>query len=788
MIVGDAPSLTDSRVGEFLQGKTGSILKDELRIAGFNTTPYYTGIVKCSAPDGVKPEPADIKLCGRYIQDEIQANKPKFILTLGAAATKSLAKEAKITTVVGKIIERDGITYMPCFSPAYVLRDPGKLKEFKRTLRRFYELTQGRQTVEAELLVKVVDRSTLDEFKVAFEAEAEFAYDLETSGLDHYNPESFINCVGTYLPRCNVAWIIPIRKGSTLPKEAQDELIKWMASKRKRAIGHNVKFDSLWIRRKVGVYFESYFDTMLAHYMLDENSPHGLKELSRFYLDAPDYDLTLDEKLGRGVTNEKFFRYCALDCFYTYQLYRLFSKELMKDLETRNLFFELMMPMSRLYERIELVGHHVNLELMKTTQLELETSMASELKELNGLLGREINWNSTQQVGKALYGDLGLKPSVFTDKGAASTGEAALAELDHPIVKALTDYRGHQKFLSTYIEGWKEFMVGSSLFLSTKLHGTVTGRFSSRLHQVPRDGSIRNLIEAPEGWTFVQADLSQAELRIAAIVSQDPELTRCYKEGIDVHWRTAMENLRLQGTGKSIEMARDTVIKNGNSSKLTTSQVIDEMIKMGHDKAISIHKEWKEFRKQAKGINFGFLYSMGAKKFTEYAKVKYDWDLSIREADDIRNNFFSMYQMLPQWHARMKDLVKIDGFVRSIMGRKRRLPGIWSPEREVKAESERQAINSPVQGAIGDFKAMGMLSLGSNLPEEEVQILGEVHDSVLMWVRNDVLEETLPKIKYHMENPPLIKQLGVELPVPLIVDLEIGTWGKGKTWKGEAHA
>ena len=792
MIVGDAPSLTDSRVGEYLQGKTGSLLRAELQKAGFSDTPYYTGVVKCTPPDGVKPEAAEMKACAYHLQREIEANKPLFILTLGASATKAVAKEAKITTSVGKVIERDGITYMPCFSPAYVLRDPGKSREFQKTIKRFYDLTHGKNSEEGfELRVRIIDRSNLDEFMEAFSREVDFAYDLETSGLDHYRDDSFINCVGTYLPRDETAWILPIRKAPTLPQSAQDQLIKWMADQKKLAVGHNVKFDSLWIRKKVGTHFHSHFDTMLAHYMLDENSPHGLKELARYYLNAPDYDLTTQEKRGIGVTAEKIFKYCGLDCYYTYRLYKLFSRELFKDLETRNLFNRLMMPMSRLYERIEVSGHHVNLDRMKKTRAEMSALMESELRQLNRMIGREVNWNSPAQVGQALYNDLGLTPTIKTAKGANSTGEAALADLDHPVVKLLTDYRGHQKFISTYIDGWEEYMVGDKLFLSTKLHGTVTGRFSSRLHQVPRDGSIRNLIEAPQGYTFVQADLSQAELRVIAIVSQDPELIRCYKEGIDVHWKTTMGILRLGGSQEDLAAAYETVSKYMVNPPNVMADVLDELEKMGPEEAAKINKLWKEKRKQSKGVNFGYVYGMGAFKFCEYAKLRYDWILSPRKSGEVRDGFFCTYLGLTPWHDRMRSLVKIDGEVRSLSGRKRRLPGIWSPDREVVAEAERQAINSPIQGFIGDFKAMGMLEIDDKTDHEEVIIKGEVHDSVLMWVKTDTLDRNLPLIKHCMENPSLISEFGIQLPVPLLVDLEVGTWGAGKPWhptKEEKHA
>lgn len=792
MIIGDAPSASNIHQGEYLSGGPGKVLKAELEKVG--VTEYYsTGIVKCQPPDGRKVEPAECKACSGYIRDEIKEQKPKYVLVVGATATKAITRSASLGSVVGKFIEKDGITYVPCYSPAYVLRDPSKEPEFKRVLKRFGDLCKGKADKEwVEPRIRIVDRSNLQEFMDFYQDEREFVCDLETTGLDWYNPDSRINCAGFYLPKSNSCWVLPLNKSPTLPHEAQSKLLHWMSDLKIPVVNQNWKFDSLWLWAKFRVSFYNTDDTMLLHYNLDENALHGLKENSRLYLDAPDYDLTTSEKKG-NVESSKLFTYCGRDCYRTYLLVKLFRRMLMQDAETRNIYQHLTMPASRMYEVIEREGHHVNLERRAKAKVELEALLESTEKQLNKMAGSVVNWNSPKQVSAVLYGTLGLTPSVFTDKGAPSTGEEAMANLEgHPIVELLTNYRSHQKMLSTYIDGWSEFMVGSELFLGTKLHGTVTGRFSSRLHQVPRDGTIRNLIEAPDGWTFVQADLSQAELRVAAILSRDPELIRCYAEGIDVHWSTAMSNLRLQGTGRMAELARATIGLSGGDSTVRFDKIIDQLMEMGHEKAISIKKEWKEIRKQAKATNFGFLYSMGAKKFVEYAKVKYQWDVTLREAEDIKQSFFASYSSLPMWHDRQKSLVKMDGLVRSLSGRKRRLPGIWSPDRMLAAECERQAINSPVQGFIGDIKVMGMLDIFHKLqmPSNgaKLKIRGEVHDSILMVVKNEHLEEMLPKIKQCMEHPSWLDKFGIELPVPIIADLEIGTWGAGKTWTGENNA
>lgn len=793
MIIGDAPSMINARNEEYLSGGPGKLLAQELEKLGI-TDYYYTGVVKCVLPDKGKAGPTHLRACMGYLQEEIKAQNPTHILVLGATAVKAVCKESSLTACVGKIIERDGITYLPCYSPAYVLRDPSKEPEFLRTLRKFRDLIQGKKAISATIPIRIIDRSNLSEFRSQFKEEKSITMDLETSGLDHYNPDSYINCIGMWFPKAETAWVLPVKKAPTLPANWPTELVQWMSKQNVPVINQNYKFDSLWIWSKMQAQFYNSDDTMLAHYNLDENSPHGLKENARSHLGAPDYDLTASEKKG-NTEARKLFTYCAWDVYYTYQLHRLFQRELMKDSETRTIYQHLTMPVSRMYEVIEREGHFINLDRMEKTRAKLFHQMNEYEAELNKMLGREINWNSPRQVGQALYGDLKLVPRVFTDTKAPSTAEAALAELEHPVVDLLQNYRGVQKQLSTYIDGWEKFMVGSYLFLGTKIHGTVTGRFSSRMHTVPRDGTIRNLVEAPEGWTFVQADLSQAELRVVAEVSGDPELIRCYQEGIDVHWRTTISILRMGANPNDLKIARCTVQTICERDSLpmpdTIGEILDFMEKVGHDACIEVNKYWKEKRKQSKGVNFGYVYGMGAAKFCEYAKVKYDWDVSLSESESIRIGFFGTYVGLTPWHERQRNLVAIDGYVRSLSGRKRRLPGIWSPDKGVRAEAERQAINSPIQGFIGDLKVMGMLDIFEQIQVptrgEKLRIKGEVHDSVLMWVKTEHLDEILPQIKHCMEHPTWLDRFGIKLKVPIVADLEVGTWGAGKTWKGEKY-
>lgn len=204
---------------------------------------------------------------------------------------------------------------------------------------------------------------------------------------------------------------------------------------------------------------------------------------------------------------------------------------------------------------------------------------------------------------------------------------------------------------------------------------------------------------------------------------------------------------------------------------------------IGPSTAQELWEGWKEARKVSKSTGFGYAYGMGAPGFIDYAKTKYGFEPTLEESTILRNTFFNTYASLPRWHERQKELAKADGFVRSMSGRKRRLPGIYSSDRAVRSECERQAINSPIQGFIGDLKAMVMVELRQSFSPEQVRIKGEQHDSVLGWVKNEHVQAVLPTMKKIAENSRIARECGLEFPIPLTVDIELGPWGKGTKWK-----
>lgn len=746
MVVGEMPSQVAN-----MGGRGGKMLLELLKEAGVEPRKcYFTNVVKCPTHDGSAPSTASLKACKQYLDLEIAQVKPEFILTLGATALKSLSKKSKITELHGQAFDYHGIKVVPSFSPNVALRDPARLPGLRKDLVKFGFITRGDESTTEDMHWEVIrTMEQWNQFIDEFERSEVVAVDIETTGLDCEVPEGEINSIQFSLDSTDKNWALPLmvrdspwRGKPELRQQFMDTILD--LSDGKIIVGQNFKFDNRWVKKKYGRKFHLRFDTMLAHHILDENSPHGLKELASEFCNAPSYDVDLKTKLGLGDL-EPFYKYGCFDTFYTRQLYYIFKKRLIADKTQSRLFYKLVMPAARMLEDVEASGHFINTKRLTQVRDQLNKQRTYLLEEMQRLAGEEVNWNSPAQVGKLFYDKLGLPILEKTAGGSPSTGESVLLRLqhEHELPKLLMEFRGVDKNLSTYVDGWSSLMHKNHLFISTKIHGTVTGRWASRLHQVPRNTMIRSLIGAPEGWSFVCADFSQIELRIAAMLADDHRMKMVFQTGGDIHSMTASAIL-----GKAID-------------QLT-----------------------KEERKMAKATNFGFLYSMSAAKFNIYARDNYGVILTDQQSKDFRNRFFETYSALPKWHERQRRIVRAFAQVTSLSGRIRHLPGINSSERGVQAEAERQAINSPVQGwGSGDLKAMAMVEIHNKIPHDQAIIKGEVHDSILLWVKTDTLERNLPIIKAAMEKPKLLEDFGISLTVPLVADIEVGDWGLGKVWK-----
>lgn len=512
---------------------------------------YYTNAIKCSCPRGTKFKVGDIKKCGSYLEQEIEDVHPQYVLLLGAQAVKATV-DVPITESNGVRIDRDGITYMPSYSPGVVYRDPGKAPFVEQAFSNFRLLLEGSLDDAPELDIRIIIserqlRRAFDHIQESgFKA---LSYDIETTGLDRFTDR--INLLG--FGNDQVQYIIPLEAPLSPLKglrKAQAVLVttavKWLNKHVRTLVAGNGKFDNLFLERRFGVKPYLGFDVVLASHILDENTPNGVKENAILECNAPHWDVDKKLKTGKYDTPEKYqeyLTYLGYDIYYEYKLYKVFKKRIRQDSALEKLYYNLYMPGIRSYEEVERQGVYIYPEQFKEVETHLRTKLEEIEKELKKLAGCTINWGSTAQLRDLLYNKLKLPVIESTDSGAPSTGESTLKQLQdkHPIVPKLLEYRAVKIQITHFVDGWIKRMHNHRLYPHFKLHGTVTGRTSCtdpNLQQVPRDPVIRNLIGAPPGWSVVEIDYSQAELRIAAIMSGDETMTRIYQTGGDIHTHT----------------------------------------------------------------------------------------------------------------------------------------------------------------------------------------------------------------------------------------------------------
>ena len=794
MVIGEAPGANEDRKGIPFIGESGRILRNELKRNNLTDNTYITNLVKCRPPNNRTPTAAEIKACRHYLDEEIAELKPGYVVTAGVPATKTLFRgKAKINQFHGEVIDNPKVPYigMPIFHPAYTLRDPSKLPGLQDDLARLARLIDGglrNDTVNWS----VVRKGNLDTFIREFEAAPRFAFDCETSGLFPFDPDGYITAIGIALD--HRTWVIPglmhpeyqqfshspFAHGKALRRLLQ--LLFFIAHRdRKQTFAQNGKFDNKWMRCLFGGSFRLTFDVMLAHHVLDENLHHDLTSLCRTYLEEPEYDIPLDEKNGKSNKPLRNYKYCGQDATYTLRLGILFEQMLRDQPNLHRLFWKLTMPGARAMEDAEMEGLVIDEAARKEIGLELLAEKITLREELNETAGYELNWDSPAQIANFLYKELGYSCKIFTKKKKPSTSEEALLSISSkPVVRKILELRSASKFFNTYIKGWEKYRIGDKYYFDYKLHGTVTGRYSSPLHPIPRDGRIRNLVTAPPGWTLVAVDIATAEMRVAAHLSRDPEMRRCFIEGIDVHWRTLIETL---GTGHGLfaKIVQNTV-DDLTGEWLPYSMALDQMLEAGPKKCIAVDNRWYEGRTRAKAVNFGFIYGMYEKKFIEQARKDYGWEPSTQEAKNSRRAYFRLYSRLEGWHKKTKRLARANGHVQCLTGRLRRLPGIHAKDRKVRAEAERQAINSGVQAMIGDYKAMILIEMHKTFSRKKVRLVGEHHDAVLAIVKNEYIDECVPKMLKIAERPKLMDTFKIKLSVPMEGEAELGPWGKGEKW------
>jgi DNA polymerase-1 len=765
MIIGEAPGAHEDQVSHKpFTGAAGDLLDKCLKEVGLHRSIFFiTNSVLCRPLNNRDPENAEIKTCWtNYGSKLLEIVQPKYVLLMGRFALQAiLGRKKGITEARGTEFVRDGITFLPTFHTSYALRFPGYKKTIVEDLTYFKRLAGITGSIPDTKPILVTSDEQLDEMVEKLMQSEVLAVDLETQGLRGLDPSKKLWCM-SLSNETGLGYVVPVEHPDyPIGSRVLPKLKPLLESKRIKIVGHNYKFDMQWLATR-GINPRIDFDTLQAGHLIDENRKHTLKSLAQGYLGVLYWGdgKYFDTEQAPPLTDEAVL-YAAKDADYDRQLYFRQREELMADRRLARVMQYITMPAVRAISRIEHAGMPVDVPRLHERIKKAEQERDGAEAELNLLIGKAINWNSPQQVGKVLFGELGLPITAITDTGQASTGRDALFDLksEHPVIDKLLEYRKWGKILSTYLLPWSRLATEEHPFLHTIYHidGTVTGRLSSgdrkqnapNLQNIPRDPFIKGCIGGVPGWFIVEADLSQIELRVAAVLAKDPALHHAFQTGIDVHKLTAS---RI--TGKEMTL-------------------ID-----------------KEERFLAKSVGFGFLYGMGAPKFQIYAKNEYGLVISLDDAKSFRDTYFQLYRALPYWHDHQRQLVRKYGYVRSPLGRIRRLPDIESQDWSVAAEAERQAINSPVQATASDMILLALSMLMGELEHEVtkefeafsgdgVVTIATVHDSLVFLIREDMLDHWIPRIKHTMEHLPLERLFGWSPTVPITVEIQkYKYWGE----------
>lgn len=407
-----------------------------------------------------------------------------------------------------------------------------------------------------------------------------------------------------------------------------------------------------------------------------------------------------------------------------------------------DIFVDIEEPLMPVLKRMKETGITLDVPYLKTLSKKLHTELTSLEKSIYAHAGQEFNINSPKQLGEILFDGLELKPknAKKTAGGQRSTKESELEKLkdEHPIIADLLRYRELQKLVSTYIDNLPDMVGEDGRIHSTLIQtGAATGRMASKdpnLQNIPartQEGrAIRKAFVAQEGCKLVAIDYSQIELRIAAILSGDPNLIDIFKRGEDVHKGVALRVFGVNG-----------------------EDVTENM------------------RRQAKVINFGILYGMGVNAL----RANLGNDTTREAAQEFLNAYFNTFTRLAEYLEETKSFARQHGYTETLFGRQRHFPGITSSVPFIRAQAERMAINAPIQGSQADIVRVAMVKIHTFIEElrlqSDVQMLLQVHDELIFEIKEEKLAAVVPTLLEIMTNVLTPQQTK---GVPILAEIKMG--------------
>ena len=601
-----------------------------------------------------------------------------------------------------------------------------QLKNIKNTKHNYHLIDTIDKT--KELVANLLKEETL-------------CFDTETTGLDPNNSE----LVGiSFSIKANEAWYIPISENYHEAQEITQVLKPLLESENILKIGQNIKFDInilSWYDINVAGPF---FDTMIAHYLLQPDMRHNMDLLSETYLKYK--PVSIEELIGKKGRNQLSMRnidvkrvteYAAEDADVTLQLKDVFEPKL-KETGTYELFEKTEMPLVPILASMEAEGIKLDVPALNKFSTQLEKGIAKIQGAIFELAEVEFNIASPKQLGEVLFEKLVIssKPKK-TKTGQYKTGEDVLSKLiyKHPIIELILEFRSLTKLKSTYVDALPNLVNPRDGRIHTSYNQAVaaTGRLSSNnpnLQNIPirteKGKEIRKaFIPRNNDFLLLAADYSQVELRIIAHISKDKAMIEAFNNGKDIHTSTAAN------------------VYNCSYDEVT-----------------------KDMRRNAKTVNFGIIYGMSAFGLSERLGIPR------REAANTINSYFEKYPGIKDYMSKTVAAAKQNGYVETIMGRRRYLKDINSANAIVRNFAERNAINAPIQGSSADMIKVAMINIFKEITGKQLKtkMILQVHDELVFDLYKDEEAEVREIVERNMVG-------AIKLDVPVIVDMNTGnTW------------
>jgi DNA polymerase-1 len=569
----------------------------------------------------------------------------------------------------------------------------------------------------------------------------EITFDTETTGIDANNCE----LVGlSFAIKPGEAWYIPVPADYAGAKAIADEFKPVLENEAINKVGQNIKYDIL-VLKWYGIEVKGpLFDTMMAHYILDPDTRHGMDILSENYLGYKPVSIT--ELIGpkgknqltmRDVDVDKVKEYAGEDADVTLQLKQVFETKL-QAVEAEKLINEIEHPLIYVLADVEFEGVKLDEQTLKEFSKQLETDINRLEQTVYEKAGVKFNVSSPKQLGEVLFEKLQLDPKAKKTKtGQYQTGEDVLLSLagKSDIVRDILDFRQLLKLKSTYVDALPLMINPKTGRIHTSYNQAIaaTGRLSSNnpnLQNIPirteRGREVRKAFIARDAdHVLLSADYSQIELRIIAEISKDANMQDAFAKNLDIHTATA-----------------------ANVYGVPLTEVTGDM------------------RRNAKAVNFGIIYGQSSFGLSQGLGI------SRKEANDIIEQYFIQYAGIKNYMSETMNFARENGYVKTLMGRRRYLRDINSANATVRGFAERNAINAPIQGSAADMIKIAMINIHRELKAQNLgaRMTMQVHDELVFDVPRHEVEIIKPIIEHYMKT-------AIKTEVPIMVEM-----GTGDNW------